>query len=83
VPAVLEDQNGHRLRRAISQRVRFVRRHRRGNAEQRMIPVSYRTWPLLLAAGVFALDRVTKIAIERSVSVWDSYPIIPNVLNIV
>lgn len=48
-----------------------------------MTSASYRTGPLLLAAAVFALDRITKIAIERSVSVWDSYPIIPNVLNIV
>ncbi len=38
---------------------------------------------LFVASAVILLDRVTKIAIERSVTVWDTHPVIPGVLNIV
>lgn len=39
--------------------------------------------PFLLAASVFVLDRVTKLAIEARVSMWDTIVLIPGVLNIV
>lgn len=36
-----------------------------------------------IAAIVFAIDRVTKVWIERTVSVWDSYHVIPGFFDIV
>lgn len=42
-----------------------------------------RAWPLAIAAGVFALDRVTKIVIERYVSLTDTYNVIPGFFDIV
>lgn len=39
--------------------------------------------PFLLAALVFVLDRMTKLAIEAQVSMWDTIVLIPGVLNIV
>ncbi len=37
----------------------------------------------LIAAGVFLLDRVTKLAIDRLVPLWDSREVIPGFFNIV
>src|SRR5882762_8205061 len=42
-----------------------------------------RLWSILIAAVVFALDRVTKILIERHVSVWDTFNVIPGFFDIV
>jgi signal peptidase II len=39
--------------------------------------------PFLLATCVFLLDRVTKMAIESRVSMWETIVLIPGVLNIV
>jgi signal peptidase II len=36
-----------------------------------------------LAALVFLFDRITKIVIQREVSVWDSYTVIPGFFNII
>jgi signal peptidase II len=38
---------------------------------------------LAIAAAIFALDRVTKLWIEDTVSLWDSYHVIPGFFNIV
>ncbi|HXN48456.1 MAG TPA: signal peptidase II [Bryobacteraceae bacterium] len=37
----------------------------------------------LIAAGVFALDRITKIAIDRLVPLWETREVIPGFFNIV
>ena len=37
----------------------------------------------LIAAGVFLLDRVTKLAIDRLVPLWESREVIPGFFNIV
>lgn len=42
-----------------------------------------RTTPFLIAGLIFVLDRGTKVLIERNVSMWDSHPVIPNIVNIV
>ena len=42
-----------------------------------------RIWSLLIAALVFILDRVTKVLIERNVSIWDTHQVIPGFFNIV
>lgn len=42
-----------------------------------------RATSLLITAAVFVLDRLTKVWIERSVSVWDSYHVIPGFFDIV
>jgi signal peptidase II len=42
-----------------------------------------RIWSLLIAASVFVLDRITKVLIERNVSVWESKNIIPGFFDIV
>jgi signal peptidase II len=42
-----------------------------------------RLWSLLIAALVFFFDRVTKILIERNVSVWDTHNVIPGFFDIV
>jgi len=42
-----------------------------------------RLWSLVIAAAVFVLDRITKILIERNVSVWDSHHVIPGFFDIV
>jgi signal peptidase II len=42
-----------------------------------------RIWSLLIAGLVFFFDRVTKVLIERSVSVWDTHNVIPGFFNIV
>ncbi len=42
-----------------------------------------RIWSLLVAAAVFFFDRVTKVLIERNVSVWDTLSVIPGFFNIV
>lgn len=39
--------------------------------------------PFLLAGAIMLLDRVTKMAIEARVSMWDTIVLIPGVLNIV
>jgi signal peptidase II len=39
--------------------------------------------PFLIAACVFLLDRLTKLAIEARVSMWETIVLIPGVLNIV
>ena len=38
---------------------------------------------MLIAALVFVLDRVTKVLIERNVSIWDTHQVIPGFFNIV
>jgi lipoprotein signal peptidase len=42
-----------------------------------------RAWPLLIAAIVFVLDRITKVLIERNVSLFDTRSVIPGFFNIV
>ena len=42
-----------------------------------------RAWSLAIAGSVFALDRITKVWIERTVSVWDTHEVIPGFFNIV
>ncbi len=42
-----------------------------------------RLWSLLIAASVFVLDRITKVLIERNVSVWESKNVIPGFFDIV
>lgn len=42
-----------------------------------------RIWSLLIAALVFVLDRVTKVLIERNVSIWDTHRVVPGFFNIV
>jgi signal peptidase II len=37
----------------------------------------------LISAGVFLLDRVTKLAIDRLVPLWESREVIPGLFNIV
>lgn len=37
----------------------------------------------LIAAGVFLLDRVTKLAVARSLPLWDTRQVIPGFFNIV
>jgi signal peptidase II len=39
--------------------------------------------PFAAAGAIVVLDRVTKIAVERSISVWETIPVIPNVVNLV
>lgn len=39
--------------------------------------------PFALSGAVVALDRVTKIAVERSISMWETIPVIPDVVNLV
>lgn len=45
--------------------------------------MSPRSIALAVAAGVFALDRITKVAIERSVALYDSFHVIPGFFDIV
>lgn len=42
-----------------------------------------RIWYLLIAAVIFIVDRVTKVVIERNVSIWDTHSVIPGFFNIV
>ena len=42
-----------------------------------------RIWYLLIAALIFTVDRVTKVLIERNVSIWDTHSVIPGFFNIV
>jgi signal peptidase II len=42
-----------------------------------------RALPLAIAGVVFVLDRLTKIVIERKVSLWESYNVIPGFFDIV
>ncbi len=37
----------------------------------------------LTAATVFVLDRITKVIVEKKVSVWDNIPVIPGFFDIV
>lgn len=53
---------------------------RRGAA---VSPVSVRSAAFAIAALIFALDRVSKVWIERTVSLWDSYHVIPGFFDIV
>jgi signal peptidase II len=48
-----------------------------------MTDTQSRTFPLAIAGSVFLLDRVTKIAIERYVSQWETYTVIPGFFDIV
>jgi signal peptidase II len=45
--------------------------------------VSSKLGALLLAASVFAVDRVSKVWIERTVSIWDNHPVIAGFFDIV
>ncbi len=45
--------------------------------------MNLRALSLAIAAGIFALDRITKVWIESTVSLWDSYHVIPGFFNIV
>lgn len=40
-------------------------------------------WSLVIAAIVFLFDRLTKVLIERNVSVWDTHNVIPGFFDIV
>ncbi len=42
-----------------------------------------RIWSLIIAASVFALDRVTKILVERNISMWDSHNVIPGFFDLI
>ena len=42
-----------------------------------------RLLPFAASAAVFALDRVTKLAIRGRMTPWDSYTVIPGLFNIV
>ncbi len=42
-----------------------------------------RIYPFLVSAGVFVLDRATKLIIRDRVSPWDNYPVIPGFFSIV
>ncbi|HUS06016.1 MAG TPA: signal peptidase II [Bryobacteraceae bacterium] len=42
-----------------------------------------RFWSLLIAASVFVLDRISKVLIERHVSIYDTLSVIPGFFNIV
>ena len=42
-----------------------------------------RIWYLLIAALIFTVVRVTKVLIERNVSIWDTHSVIPGFFNIV
>ena len=42
-----------------------------------------RALPFLASAGVFALDRLTKIIVRTRVTPWDSFNVIPGFFNIV
>jgi signal peptidase II len=44
---------------------------------------AHRLIPFAGAAAIFALDRVTKIWIERTVSAWDIIAVIPGLFNII
>jgi signal peptidase II len=45
--------------------------------------VNPRALPLLIAAMVFAVDRATKVWIERTVEQWESFSVIPGFFDIV
>lgn len=45
--------------------------------------MSPRTSAFLAAGGVFALDRATKIWVERSVSMWETIVVIPGFFQII
>lgn len=45
--------------------------------------MNWRTVPLLIAAVVFVLDRLTKVWIERTVDEWQTLVVIPGLFNIV
>ena len=45
--------------------------------------MNQRLTPFMIAAGVFALDRITKIIIKTHLSVWDSVRVIPGFFNII
>ena len=47
------------------------------------MPTDPRAKSFALAAGVFALDRVTKLIVERSVSFYDDIKVIPGLFSIV
>jgi signal peptidase II len=42
-----------------------------------------RILPFAASAGVFALDRITKLVIRQRVTAWDSHAVIPGFFNIV
>ncbi|HET8550539.1 MAG TPA: signal peptidase II [Bryobacteraceae bacterium] len=44
---------------------------------------SSRVLPLAIASAIVMLDRITKIAIERYVSQWESYTVIPGFFDLV
>ncbi|HYP09549.1 MAG TPA: signal peptidase II, partial [Bryobacteraceae bacterium] len=45
--------------------------------------MNWRALPVLIAAVVFALDRATKVWIERTVEQWQSIQVIPGLFDIV
>jgi len=45
--------------------------------------MNYRLLPFVIAAGIFVLDRLAKLAIKSHVSPYDTIPIIPGFLNII
>jgi signal peptidase II len=42
-----------------------------------------RLYAFSIAAGVFALDRITKLAVNAYISEWDTYTIIPGFFNLI
>jgi signal peptidase II len=45
--------------------------------------LSSKYWPFFVAAVIFVLDRVTKLAIRNYVSAWDNHPVIRGFFSIV
>ena len=48
-----------------------------------MVEMPRRSLALAIAFSVVVLDRITKVAIERSVSLWESHNVIPGFFDIV
>jgi len=48
-----------------------------------MVELPRRGLSLTIALSVFVLDRLTKVLIERNVSLWDSHSVIPGFFDIV
>ena len=53
------------------------------DVQNRAAVYKLRARPFVIAAAVFALDRVTKLIIERTVSLYDVYHVIPGLFQIV
>ncbi len=54
-----------------------------GGGDDESLIMRDRLIPFLIAAGVFAADRATKLIIERDVSMWGTHVIIPGFFQII